>query len=404
MRAKILATLREWNILIGFCFVLGGVIFHSLDLINAAGIGDGRADLSQFSAAGIPSCFQGFRAGGATEFTRCPGTGGLGEAKPTPGGVGAGGTPDARPRLSSTIERPRHLRHSGERSSGAAPCSLGVVRASGTPDAWPTTSATIERPRPVVVAANAPPAQPVTPTPPTPAGATAVDGDAATGRQVYRKCQACHSLEPGKNTLGPSLAGIIGKKSGEAPNYNYSAAMKAANLVWDAATLDAYLLDPQKLVPQNKMPFPGLKTANERKDVIAYLVAATSPAGAPAVAQRAQPPAAAPAQPSAPDGQRCSCLRTGCPLHFAFGHCRRTDGLSRRRRHHRRTGQSDPFGRGGTDGTDHPDQRRRGRARHRIPRAGCKIVTHFRPRRKHDHRVPRHARRRFHLPVQRSRS
>ena len=52
------------------------------------------------------------------------------------------------------------------------------------------------------------------------------------------------------------------------------------------------------------MPFPGLKTANERKDVIAYLIAATSPAGAPAVAQRAPPPAAAPAQPSAPDVQR----------------------------------------------------------------------------------------------------
>ena len=115
--------------------------------------------------------------------------------------------------------------------------------------------------------------------------------------------KACHSLEPGKNALGPSLAGIIGKKSAEVPNYNYSAAMKAANIVWDAATLDAYLLDPQKLIPQNKMPFPGLKTANERKDVIAYLVAATSPAGAPAVAQRAQPPAAAPAQPAAPAGQ-----------------------------------------------------------------------------------------------------
>ena len=127
---------------------------------------------------------------------------------------------------------------------------------------------------------------------PTPAAASTVDGDAATGRQVYRKCQACHSLEAGKNALGPSLAGIVGKKSGEVPNYNYSAAMKAANMVWDAATLDAYLLDPQKLIPQNKMPFPGLKTANERKDVIAYLVAATSPAGAPAVAQRAQPPAA----------------------------------------------------------------------------------------------------------------
>ncbi|MEJ0075021.1 MAG: copper-containing nitrite reductase [Alphaproteobacteria bacterium] len=155
-------------------------------------------------------------------------------------------------------------------------------------------------PASILTAANAPPAQPVAQALPTPtaAAATSADGDATTGRQVYRKCQACHSLEPGKNALGPSLAGIVGKKSAEAPNYNYSAAMQAANLVWDAATLDAYLLDPQKLVPQNKMPFPGLKTANERKDVIAYLIAGTSPAGAPAIAQRAQPPA--PAQPSAP--------------------------------------------------------------------------------------------------------
>ena len=79
--------------------------------------------------------------------------------------------------------------------------------------------------------------------------------------------------------------------------------MKSAKIVWDAATLDAYLLDPQKLVPQNKMPFPGLKTATERKDVIAYLVAASSPAGAPAVAQRTQAPAAAPAQSSAATDQ-----------------------------------------------------------------------------------------------------
>jgi nitrite reductase (NO-forming) len=101
----------------------------------------------------------------------------------------------------------------------------------------------------------------------------AIDGDAAAGRQVYRKCQACHSLEPGKNSLGPSLSGIFGKKAAAAPDYNYSAAMKSAQIVWDVATLDAYLLDPQKLIPQNKMPFPGLKTATERKDVIAYLAA-----------------------------------------------------------------------------------------------------------------------------------
>jgi nitrite reductase (NO-forming) len=130
------------------------------------------------------------------------------------------------------------------------------------------------------------------------------DGDAAAGRQVYRKCQACHSLEPGKNSLGPSLSGIVGKKAGEAPDFNYSAAMKSSKLVWDVATLDAYLLDPQKLVPQNKMPFPGLKTATERKDVITYLVAAMSPAGSQPVAQRAQPPAVATAmQPPAATSQ-----------------------------------------------------------------------------------------------------
>ena len=129
------------------------------------------------------------------------------------------------------------------------------------------------------------------------AAAAAVGGDAAAGRQVYRKCAACHSLEPGKNTLGPSLAGIFGRKAGEAPNFNYSPALKASGVVWDAAALDAYLLDPQKFVPNNKMPFPGLKTGNERKDVIAYLVAASSPAGAPVVAQRAPAPTAAPASP-----------------------------------------------------------------------------------------------------------
>jgi nitrite reductase (NO-forming) len=119
--------------------------------------------------------------------------------------------------------------------------------------------------------------------------AVAVSGDVAAGKLVFRKCQACHSLEPGKNGLGPSLAGIIGKKSGSVANYNYSPAMKGSNLTWDVATLDTYLSDPQKLVPGNKMPFPGLKTANERNALIAYLAAGPAPvAAAPAAA----PPAA----------------------------------------------------------------------------------------------------------------
>src|SRR5215510_2019100 len=52
--------------------------------------------------------------------------------------------------------------------------------------------------------------------------ATGAAGDANQGRQVYRKCQACHSLEPGKNTLGPTLAGIVGKKAASVPNFSYS--------------------------------------------------------------------------------------------------------------------------------------------------------------------------------------
>jgi nitrite reductase (NO-forming) len=124
----------------------------------------------------------------------------------------------------------------------------------------------------------------------------ATGGDVEQGRQVYRKCQVCHSLETGKNGLGPSLAGIFGKKAATVPNYTYSEALRASNLTWDAATLDRYLQDPQKLVPGNKMPFPGMRTENERRDVIAYLAAATAPAAtAPATAPA---PAATPQRPS----------------------------------------------------------------------------------------------------------
>ncbi|HWK87944.1 MAG TPA: copper-containing nitrite reductase [Xanthobacteraceae bacterium] len=126
--------------------------------------------------------------------------------------------------------------------------------------------------------------------------ATPAAGDEASkaGRLVFRKCSACHSLEAGKNSLGPSLANIVGQKAGAVPGYNYSSAIKNSNLTWDAATLDAYLNDPQKVVPGNKMPFPGLKTENERRAIIAFL-SGTSPAAATTVpVQSAAQPAASP--------------------------------------------------------------------------------------------------------------
>jgi nitrite reductase (NO-forming) len=132
--------------------------------------------------------------------------------------------------------------------------------------------------------------------------AVGLQGDAVAGRQVFKKCQACHSLEPDKTILGPSLAGIVGRKSGAEPNFNYSPAMKQAALTWGAATLDAYLMDPQKIVPGNRMPFPGLRTDQDRKDVIAFLAAPASSTGAPTAGKTAAPIASAAAAPQAKSG------------------------------------------------------------------------------------------------------
>jgi len=139
---------------------------------------------------------------------------------------------------------------------------------------------------------------------PTPAAtaSAALDngGDPAAGRLVFRKCQACHSMDPGKNMLGPSLADIIGRKAGTEANYNYSPAMKQANIVWSVETLDRYLSDPAKVVPGNKMPFPGLKTDHDRADIIAFLAASSGggKGAAPQAQAQAAPPPAAGAPPS----------------------------------------------------------------------------------------------------------
>jgi len=125
--------------------------------------------------------------------------------------------------------------------------------------------------------------------------ATGIPGDVAHGRQVFKKCQACHSMQPGKNMLGPSLANIIGTKAGEVPNYSFSQAMKQSGITWTPEKLDAYLQDPQKVVPGNKMPFPGLKTDADRTDVIAFLAAPSGDAAAAGAAPAAAPAAPAPA-------------------------------------------------------------------------------------------------------------
>ena len=90
---------------------------------------------------------------------------------------------------------------------------------------------------------------------------------------AFAQCRSCHATEPGKNLIGPSLAGIFGTRAGEVPGYTFSTAMKDSGLTWDEATLDSFLKSPREIIPGTKMTYPGLKDDAKRADVIAYIKA-----------------------------------------------------------------------------------------------------------------------------------
>ena len=98
---------------------------------------------------------------------------------------------------------------------------------------------------------------------------------AQRGAQVFNQCKICHSLEAGKNMLGPSLHGVIGRKAGSVPDFAYSPAMKNSNVTWNDDTLSKYLSDPKAFIPGDKMAFPGVKDPNKLGDLLAYLNQAT---------------------------------------------------------------------------------------------------------------------------------
>ena len=92
------------------------------------------------------------------------------------------------------------------------------------------------------------------------------------GETVFkRNCFICHTIEAGKNKIGPSLAGIVGRKAGSVPGFACSDANKKSDVTWTEATLETYLTDPKKFMPGTKMIFIGVKKADERQALIGYL-------------------------------------------------------------------------------------------------------------------------------------
>lgn len=181
-----------------------------------------------------------------------------------------------------------------------SPASTGTTTAPG--QAQPSDATTTSQSQVQTPAAG----QPVAETPATPAAETApatttafaaestpassgtpapamlafADADLANGQRQYRRCQSCHTInEGGRNTVGPNLYDTYGHPAARLQGFSYSRALSESGLVWDHDTLDAWIENPSRLVPGTRMSFVGLRDADDRRDVIAYL-ASMAPAPA----------------------------------------------------------------------------------------------------------------------------
>jgi cytochrome c len=101
----------------------------------------------------------------------------------------------------------------------------------------------------------------------------AIPALAQDGQTAFNSnCRTCHTMKEGDNRQGPSLAGVFGRTAGSAPGYNYSPSLKQSGIVWDEATLDRFIADPDQLVSGNTMkPYGGITDAALRKTIIEFL-------------------------------------------------------------------------------------------------------------------------------------
>lgn len=98
------------------------------------------------------------------------------------------------------------------------------------------------------------------------------EGDPKRGEKIFENCRACHTADGKANEVGPGLHGVFGRKAGERDDFRYSPALKRSGITWTPQTMDAFLADPQKMVPANRMPYDGLPDARDRGDLIMYMI------------------------------------------------------------------------------------------------------------------------------------
>ena len=101
------------------------------------------------------------------------------------------------------------------------------------------------------------------------ASAVFAAGDAVRGQQLYEsRCIACHSVD--QSRVGPAHQGVFGRRAGRVADYDYSAALKASKVVWSEKTLNAWLENPERTIPGQKMGY-RVTEALDRADLVAYL-------------------------------------------------------------------------------------------------------------------------------------
>lgn len=120
-------------------------------------------------------------------------------------------------------------------------------------------------------------AQDTSPAPtPTPASD---EVDLANGERGFNACRGCHLInDSGHNSVGPNLYGVFGREAGTVEGFNYSPSFGEAEFVWTAESMDEFLAAPQTFMPGNRMPYPGMSNANDRADLISWLMNEAAPA------------------------------------------------------------------------------------------------------------------------------